>query len=193
MATQSLRPIRIDADGKSLGGRMRWLQRYGFPSVLTSLVLLLRDRALVSARTRVQLSGRIRFGRGSVVKSYSVVQTSGGRIRFGRDCAIGSFNHIAAGQADVLAGDHVRLGPHVSIIGTSREYRRKDRRIVEQGFADRGIRIGNDVLVGAGAILVDGCEIGDGAVIGVGSVVTGRIPPYAVVFGAPARVISWRT
>lgn len=193
MATQSLRPVRIDADGKSLGGKMRWLQRYVFPSVLTSLVLLARDRALVSARARVQLCGRIRFGRGSVVKSYSVVQTSGGRIRFGRDCAIGSFNYIAAGQADVMAGDHVRLGPHVSIIGTSREYRRKDRRIIDQGFADRGVRIGNDVLIGAGAVLVDGCEIGEGAVIGVGSVVTGRIPPYAVVFGAPAKVISWRT
>lgn len=193
MVSQSLRPIRIDADGKSLGGPRRLLQRYLVPSFVVSLVLLVRDRALVSARTRVQLSGRIRFGRGSVVKSYAVVQTSGGRIRFGRKCAIGSFNHIAAGQADVVAGDHVRLGPHVTIVGTTREYRRKDRRIVEQGYADRGIRIGDDVLIGAGAVLVDGCVIGEGAVVGVGSVVTGKVPPYAVVFGAPAKVISWRT
>jgi acetyltransferase-like isoleucine patch superfamily enzyme len=63
---------------------------------------------------------------------------------------------------------------------------------VEQGYADRGIKIGNDVFIGAGAILVDGCEIGDGAIIGVGSVVTGRVAAHSVVFGAPAKVIMWR-
>jgi acetyltransferase-like isoleucine patch superfamily enzyme len=140
----------------------------------------------------VQVSSLVQFGRGSVVKPFSIVQTSGGRVRFGKHCAIGSFNHIAAGQADVLGGDHVRTGPQVTIVGTTREYRRKDQLIVEQGYVDKGIVIGSDVLIGAGAVLVDGCEIGDGAVVGVGSIVTGKVPPYAVVFGAPAKVIYWR-
>lgn len=188
-----LKPVRIATDGKSLGSVYRTLGRYLVPRLIASLIIYVRDRALVSASSNVQLSTLLRLGKGSVVKPYSVMQTSGGRISFGRNCAIGSFNHIAAGQADIIAGDDVRLGPHVTILATTRLYRRKDQRIVEQGYADRGIRIGNDVLVGAGATLVDGCQIGDGAVIGVGSIITGKVAPYSVVFGSPSRVIFWRT
>ena len=37
-----------------------------------------------------------------------------------------------------------------------------------------------------------GLTIGDGAVIGAGSVVTRSVPPYAIVAGSPARIISYR-
>jgi acetyltransferase-like isoleucine patch superfamily enzyme len=80
----------------------------------------------------------------------------------------------------------------VTIVASTRNYRDKSRLVIEQGYADRGITIGDDVLIGAGAVLVDGCEIGEGAIVGVGSVVVGKVAPYAVVFGAPAKVIMWR-
>jgi virginiamycin A acetyltransferase len=54
------------------------------------------------------------------------------------------------------------------------------------------IRIGNDVWIGARAIVVSGVTIGDGAVIGAGSVVTSDVPAYAIVVGAPARVLRYR-
>lgn len=179
---------------RPLPGWTRTAERYLMPKFVSSLILYLRDRAIVSFSARVQTDRRVELGRGTVVKSYSVVQTSGGRIHFGRDCAIGCFNFIAAGTADgdIIAGDHVRLGAHVTIMGSTREYRRKDMLITDQGFRDKGIRIGSDVLIGVGATLLDGCEIGDGAVIGAGSVVSGKVPPYAVVFGVPAKVIYWR-
>ena len=188
-----LKPVRIAANEKSLGSIYRTLGRYLVPRLVASLFILLRDRAFVSASSNVQLSKLVRLGKGSVVKPYAIMQTSGGRISFGRNCAISSFNHIAAGQADIVVGDDVRIGPHVTIVATTRVYGKKNLRIVDQGYADRGIRIGNDVLIGAGAILVDGCQIGDGAVIGVGSIVTGKVAPYSVVFGSPTRVIYWRT
>lgn len=53
-------------------------------------------------------------------------------------------------------------------------------------------RIGNDVWIGAGSIVLDGIEIGDGSIIAAGTVVTKPVPPYAVVGGVPAKVIRYR-
>ena len=54
------------------------------------------------------------------------------------------------------------------------------------------VEIGNDVWIGAGAIIMDGIKVGDGAVIGGGAIVTKDVPPYAVVFGVPAKISRYR-
>lgn len=56
----------------------------------------------------------------------------------------------------------------------------------------RSITIGNDVWIGARAIILDGVTIGDGAIVGAGAVVTGDVPDYAVVVGVPAKVVRYR-
>lgn len=52
--------------------------------------------------------------------------------------------------------------------------------------------IGNDVWIGAKSIVMDGVTIGDGAIVAAGSVVTKDVPPFAVVGGAPAKIIKYR-
>lgn len=52
--------------------------------------------------------------------------------------------------------------------------------------------VGNDVWIGAGAIVLDGVTIGDGAIIAAGAVVTKDVPPYAIVGGVPAQIIRYR-
>ena len=52
--------------------------------------------------------------------------------------------------------------------------------------------IGDDVLIGHGAIVMRGVTIGNGAVVGAGAVVTKDIPPYAVVAGVPAKILRYR-
>jgi acetyltransferase-like isoleucine patch superfamily enzyme len=60
-------------------------------------------------------------------------------------------------------------------------------------FAEyRPCLIGNDVWVGARAIILDGVNVGDGAIIGAGAVVTKDVPSYAVVAGVPAKVLRFR-
>lgn len=184
--------VAAAVEATALSGWRRTAQRYLLPNFAVTLLIYLRDKAIVSMASRIQYSPLVRLGKGSVVKPYSIIQTSGGKVIFGKNCAISSFNHIAAGRADLIVGDNVRTGSHVTIVATTREYRRKDKLIIEQGYADKGIRIGNDVLIGTHAVLVDGCEIGDGAVIGMNSVVNGKVPPYSIVFGIPAKVIFWR-
>ena len=52
--------------------------------------------------------------------------------------------------------------------------------------------IGNDVWIGAGAILLEGVTVGDGAVVAAGALVSKDVPPYAIVGGVPAKIIKYR-
>lgn len=54
------------------------------------------------------------------------------------------------------------------------------------------IIVGNDVWIGARAIILSGLKIGDGVIIGAGAVVTHDVPPYAVVGGVPAKILRYR-
>ena len=51
------------------------------------------------------------------------------------------------------------------------------------------ITVGNNVWIGARAIILKGVTIGDGAIIAAGSIVTKDVPPHCVVGGNPARII----
>jgi maltose O-acetyltransferase len=50
--------------------------------------------------------------------------------------------------------------------------------------------IGNRVFVGAGAIILPGTRIGDDSIVAAGAVVRGDIPPWSMVVGNPAKVVS---
>lgn len=54
----------------------------------------------------------------------------------------------------------------------------------------KGVVIGNDVWIGLNAVILYGVTIGDGATIAAGAVVTKDVPPYSIVGGVPAKVIS---
>ena len=54
------------------------------------------------------------------------------------------------------------------------------------------VKIGNDVWIGARAIILGGVNIGDGAIVAAGAVVTKDVPAYAIVGGVPARILRYR-
>jgi len=56
----------------------------------------------------------------------------------------------------------------------------------------KSVTLGNDVWVGANALILGGITVGHGAVIAAGAVVTKDVPDYAVVGGVPAKVIKYR-
>lgn len=53
-------------------------------------------------------------------------------------------------------------------------------------------KLGHDVWVGTGCILLPNVTLGTGSVVSAGSVVTKDVPPYAIVGGNPAQIISFR-
>jgi acetyltransferase-like isoleucine patch superfamily enzyme len=171
----------------------RIFQRYFLPKFVISAYFYFKYRCLVSPRAQVQFTSRLQFGRRTVVKPFAVIQTQTGRIVFGRDCAVSSFDHISTGTRDVLVGDGVRIAPSVTILGGTRNFRLRSTPITEQGSTNEGLLIGDDVLIGANSVILPGCHLGKGAVVGAGSVVTREVPPYAIVSGAPARIVGERT
>jgi len=168
------------------------LARYFVPKVFSSLYYMARYRCLINLTANVQLSSRISFGVGTTIKQYAIINTSGGRIRLGKECNLGQFSMIATKKKDVIMGDFVRIGPHVSFIASNRVHERRDIPILKQGITEKGITIGNDVWIGAGATILDGVNVGDGVVVAAGAVVTKDVPPYSIIAGVPARMIGER-
>lgn len=62
----------------------------------------------------------------------------------------------------------------------------------KNGMCHGDIRVGNDVWIGDGALIMSGIQIGDGAVIGARAVVTRSVPPYEVWAGVPAAKRGYR-
>ena len=57
---------------------------------------------------------------------------------------------------------------------------------------NKAVEIGNDVWIGEAVFIKDGVKIGTGAIIGAHSVVTKDVPSFAIVAGAPAKVLRYR-
>ena len=97
-----------------------------------------------------------------------------------------NFNCVILDVVAVSIGDKTQIGPAVQILAADHP-RDPARRAAGLEFG-RPIRIGRNVWIGGGAIILPGVSIGDDALIGAGSVVTRDIPAGAVAFGNPARV-----
>lgn len=114
-----------------------------------------------------------------------------GPITLGARVGVNPRVTIDGGAGGVVIGSDVRIATGTTIFAFDHGMS-PDRRIREQPTRSRGIRIGDDVWIGANAGVTDGVTIGDHAVIAMGAVVTRDVPPWAIVGGVPARVIGDR-
>ena len=111
---------------------------------------------------------------------------------WGRNTHLGSnvyanFNLTLVDDTDVYIGDSVMIGPNVTIATAGHPVDPELRRKVAQ--FNIPVRIGNNVWIGAGAVILPGITIGDDSVIGAGSIVTKDIPAGVVAVGNPCRVL----
>jgi maltose O-acetyltransferase len=106
-------------------------------------------------------------------------------------------NCVFLDSAEIRIGANVLIAPGVQLLTATHPLRAADR-IVPAAERTNGrspyrtyarpITIGDDVWIGAGAIVFPGVTIGDAATIGAGSLVTSDIPPHSLAFGQPCRV-----
>ncbi len=145
------------------------------------------------------IEGNVRINENCKIYQSSIV----GDVEVGRFTSIwGPGTHIISHLNPITIGKFCSIARYVSI----QEANHKIDRVSSYHFSSNifgeknandltskgAITIGNDVWVGAHAIILSGVAIGNGAVIGAGSVVTSDVPSYAIVGGNPAKVIRYR-
>jgi len=110
----------------------------------------------------------------------------GYNIRLGRNVFI-NYHCIFLDCAPIDIGNDVQVGPAVQLYTAQHPLEAEVRRSGLESA--RPIRIGNDVWIGGGAVILPGVTIGDRSVVGAGSVVAHSVPADCVAVGNPARVV----
>ena len=121
---------------------------------------------------RASLIGDVEVGDGTSVWEFAVVRADMNKIRIGKNTSIqdNCTVHCTFPNPTTI-GDFVTTG-HNSVI--------------------HACEIGDYVVVGIGAIVLNGARVGSGSVIGAGAVVTENteIPPNSLVLGIPGKIIK---
>ena len=111
---------------------------------------------------------------------------SGHHVHIG-DLFYANFNLTIVDDGEVFIGDHVMIGPNVTIATAAHPVEPSLRKKALQFNCP--VHIGNNVWIGANTVILPGVTIGDNTVIGAGSIVTKDIPANVVAVGNPCRVL----
>lgn len=146
----------------------------------------------------------VRVGSHGRIQGELLTFAHGGRIMIGSWFYLGPGSMIwSSDETGIMVGDRVLASANVIIHDTdshpippksrfeqTKQIFETGHPSINPGIRSAPIRIGDDVWIGAGAMILKGVSIGDAAVIGAGSVVTKDVPSGTIVAGNPAREVG---
>lgn len=130
---------------------------------------------------------RFSLGRHSVVESFCCINNAVGDVVIGDHTRIGIHNTVIG---PVTIGSHVNLAQGITVTALNHNYKETGKRIDQQGVSTNPVVIGDDVWIGANAVILPGVTLGNHCVIAAGAVVTKDVPPHSLVAGVPAKIIK---
>lgn len=126
------------------------------------------------------------IGEGCYIEPPLHANWAGKHVHFG-DNVYANFNLTLVDDTDIYVGDKVMFGPNVTVATAGHPI---DPELRYQAMQyNIPVHIGENVWIGANAVVLPGVTIGDNSVIGAGSVVTKDIPPNVIAVGNPCRVL----
>lgn len=126
------------------------------------------------------------IGEGSIVEPPFHANFGGKHVFIGHHF-YSNYNLSLVDDGNIYIGDFVMFGPNVTLVTAAHPIAPELR---EKGYQfNRDIHIGNRVWLGAGVTVLPGVSIGDDAVIGAGALVSKDIPSGVVAVGVPCRVL----
>lgn len=127
------------------------------------------------------------LGTKSVIESYCCINNAVGDVVIGDHTRIGIHNTIIG---PVTIGNHVNLAQGITVTALNHNFIDTTLRIDEQGISTNPVVIGDDVWIGANAVILPGVTIGRHVVVAAGAVVTKDVRDNCVVGGVPAKVLK---
>ncbi len=119
-------------------------------------------------------------------------------VTFGSNVEIGPRALFWTTRANIIIGNHVIMGPHVTIITGDHVTNIVGKYIMDISDdmkpedADADIEIEDDVWIGCNVTILKGVHVGKGAIIAAGAVVTGNVDEFSIYAGVPAKKIKDR-
>ena len=115
-----------------------------------------------------------------------------GDVTMGKDCGVW-YNAVIRGDSrEVVIGERTNI-QDLACLHVDKNYKLRigDNVTIGHSAIVHGCIVGNNVLIGMGAIIMNGAQIGDNCIIGAGALVTENmiIPDGMMVYGSPAKLI----
>jgi len=168
------------------------IRRFLIPSFIVSIYYLFKFGCYISTKAEVECNRKLIIGPRTSISSFTKIKVTDGKLHIGSDVSIGTGCNISASIGEIVIGDDCLISPHVQILSSNYIYEKIDVPFRLQGYTSKGVTIGNNVWIGAGACILDGSTIEDGSIITPNSVVSSHIPANSIVQGNPGKVIFVR-
>lgn len=141
------------------------------------------------ASTKIVFGDNVKIGAYSRLLSTSHLANYGKGLKMGNNSAIGDFTHFGA-SGGIEIGDDVIMGSYISFHAENHNFNDSSKLIREQGVNSKGIKIGNNVWVGAKVTFLDGSVVGNNCVVAAGAIVNGEFPDKVIIGGVPAKILK---
>lgn len=133
----------------------------------------------------IVLGNGVFLGRGTILSCKDGDIELGDHVNIGFHCEVFSGSSVRVGRYGLFAA-------YTYLVGGGHDFDRPEVPVVEQARRSRGITLDENVWLGTGAKVLDGVRIGRDVVVGAGAVVTEDLPDGVVAVGVPARVARRR-
>jgi acetyltransferase-like isoleucine patch superfamily enzyme len=158
---------------------------------------------------------KIHIGEGTVIDDHVLLDAKGVAnqgIRIGDHGFIGRNSILSCKDGDIVLGSHINIGfncevfsssrvevsdyglfaAYVYVVGGGHDHSDVGAVMIDQPRPSKGVTIGRNVWLGAGAKVLDGVTLGANVVVGAGAVVNESLPDSVIAAGVPAKIIKRR-